>query len=250
MLQLLTRICICVSLPRPAHRDPFSRGRGFADSDHSDVPPGRPRTQQKKAVSHSRRAFGSRTWPSAWPARAPSGSCSATPWIKPSRRDGYLMRSPRAQVKGVRGAVSCSDHALTPHPLPPTPPRASAETGAGAEASSARRFWQQPDTLAAVAGAAVAIGLGLAVIGAGRKTDACAFGFPPWGNYSEGRIVCDGADCQKRESPQFDMFFDSASRSYNQTAIATLVKASKIAAMPNGPRYACKHDIKKKLLSN
>jgi hypothetical protein len=98
-------------------------------------------------------------------------------------------------------------------------------------------------------GAAVAVGLGVAVIGAGHKTDACVFGFPPWGNYSEGRIVCDGAACQKRESPRFDTFFDSASRSYNQTAIATLVKGSKVAAIPSAPRYA-KHEFKTKLLSN
>jgi hypothetical protein len=70
----------------------------------------------KKAGFTSRRAGICLRWPSAWHARAPSGNFSATPWTKSSRRDGYLMRSPRTQVKGVRGAVSCLDHALAPHP--------------------------------------------------------------------------------------------------------------------------------------
>jgi len=142
-------------------------------------------------------------------------------------------------ARGANSARARSAHAT--HTLP----RACAETGAGADASIARRFWQQPDTLAAVAGAAVAVGLGMAVIGAGHKTDACAFGFPPWGNYSEGRIVCDGAACQKRESPRFDTFFDSASRSYNQTAMAALFKDP----ISSASRHA-KHSIKTKLRSN
>lgn len=87
-------------------------------------------------------------------------------------------------------------------------------------------------------GAAVAVGLGVAVIGAGHKTDACAFGFPPWGNYSKGRIVCDGATCHTRESPRFDEFFDTVTRTYNQTAMATLIKGSQFADMPGAPRYA------------